>query len=46
MGLDQNGTLHIPSGNTVQFFAGPMRSQGTSANFSGGGVFELHCDRR
>jgi hypothetical protein len=41
LGLDQDGTFSIPPGTDVQFVAGPMRSQGTKAVFSGGGVFEL-----
>ncbi len=41
MGFDQFGTMHLPTGTTAQFFAGPMRSQGTATVFSGGGTFEL-----
>ena len=46
LGLDQNGVFNIPAGQRVQFYSGPIRSQGTSAKFSGGGTFEMHRDRR
>lgn len=41
LGLDQNGSFVVPAGKRTQLLSGPMRSQGSTAVFSGGGTFEV-----